>query len=286
MPKRFAAVSHQYQLANGLQLAGWRLGTPSDVSPTLALHGWLDNANSFLPLARALPELDWLSLDFAGHGHSSHRAGAYHFVDYVSDLYELCRQQQWQALTLVGHSMGAMVACAFAAAFPELVRRVVLIDAMGLMTAEATDVAAQLRQGILSRLHSGQKQMPRYVDVMQAAQARQKQSDFDIDTALLLAERGTVEVNDGVTWRSDVKLREVSAIRYTPEHAHLLLAQIQCPVLAIIATDGLPLTQQAVQRYANDFQKLTLVDLPGGHHLHLTNTTVVADVIQRFFREN
>lgn len=262
------------------------MGASNNEPPILALHGWLDNANSFLPLARVADEYTWLSVDFAGHGHSEHRAGAYHFVDYVADLLQLCRQQQWQGLTLVGHSMGAMVACAFAAAFPELVKRVVLIDAMGLMSTDATDVAAQLRQGLLSRLHREQKQMPLYADVHQAALARQKQSDFDLDTALLLAERGTKAIDGGVTWRSDVKLREVSAIRYTPEQVHLLLAQIQCPVLAIVATDGLAATQQAVQRYADDFQYLTLVNLPGGHHLHLTNPQAVADVIRRFFREN
>jgi pimeloyl-ACP methyl ester carboxylesterase len=286
MPKRLQPIPYQCQLASDFQLAGWRLGATSNEPPVLALHGWLDNANSFLPLARALPALNWLSLDFAGHGHSSHRSGPYHFVDYVGDLLQLCRQQQWQGLTLVGHSMGAMVACAFAAAFPELVHRLVLIDAMGLMTAEAQDVAAQLRQGLLSRLQSPQKQMPVYADLAHAALARHKQSDFDLDSALLLAERGTKPVAGGVSWRSDVRLREVSAIRYTPDQVHLLLAQIQCPVLAVLATDGLSLTQQAVQRYANDFQKLTLVSLSGGHHLHLTNTAAVADVIQRFFSEN
>lgn len=286
MPKRPHPTPYQCRLATDFQLAGWRLGPITSAPPVIALHGWLDNANSFLPLSRALPEYDWLSLDFAGHGHSSHRVGPYHFVDYVADLHQLCRQQQWHPITVVGHSMGAMVACAFAAAFPEFVQRLVLIDAMGLMTADVADVAVQLRQGLLSRVHSTQKQMPIYPDLLHAAQARHKQSDFDIDTAMLLAERGTVEVAGGVTWRSDVKLREVSAIRYTPEQVHRLLAQIQCPVLAVIATDGLALTQQSVQRYATDFQKITLVNLPGGHHLHLTNTAAVAEVIRHFFREN
>ena len=39
----------------------------------LCLHGWLDNAASFIPLAPLLKPLDLVALDMAGHGHSQHR---------------------------------------------------------------------------------------------------------------------------------------------------------------------------------------------------------------------
>ena len=41
----------------------------------LALHGWLDNAASFLPLAARLPALDLVMLDLPGHGRSGHEIG-------------------------------------------------------------------------------------------------------------------------------------------------------------------------------------------------------------------
>ena len=49
------------------------LSGPEDGLPVIALHGWLDNANSFARLAPKLDGLRIIALDMAGHGHSGHR---------------------------------------------------------------------------------------------------------------------------------------------------------------------------------------------------------------------
>ena len=56
-----------------IELAAHLYG-PEDGFPVLALHGWLDNAASFARLAPKLQGLRIVALDFAGHGHSDHRA--------------------------------------------------------------------------------------------------------------------------------------------------------------------------------------------------------------------
>src|SRR5690606_665153 len=140
-----------------------------------------DNAASFIPLAARLPDLPLLALEFPGHGHSSHRGADahYYFFDWVQDLVALCRQQHWQQLTIIGHSMGGMVATALAAAFPELVERLVLIDSLGFITDVPSNTAKQLRDGINSRLKPAASRKPCYSSVAEAAAARQRQSDFD-----------------------------------------------------------------------------------------------------------
>lgn len=55
-----------------IELAAHLFG-PQDGLPVIALHGWLDNANSFARLAPKLKGLRILALDMAGHGHSDHR---------------------------------------------------------------------------------------------------------------------------------------------------------------------------------------------------------------------
>ena len=70
-----------------IRLAGQRWGEGEHI--VLALHGWLDNAASFAPLAPYLIDdnTSLIALEFAGHGRSAHRplGAGYHFTDHMRD---------------------------------------------------------------------------------------------------------------------------------------------------------------------------------------------------------
>lgn len=265
---------------NSMQLAALanRSAFSAAEPPVLCLHGWQDNAASFIPLAANLPRLPLLALDFPGHGHSAERSSDahYYFFDWVEDVVALCQQQGWQKLTVIGHSMGGMVATALAAAFPELVARMVLLDSLGFVSAEQSS-SAQLRAGILSRLKTPPKRRPSYPDLTAAAKARQANSDFALKHALLLAERGTIKGPAGICWRNDYRLRYTSVHRLSDCQAQQLCQAVQAPVLAVLATDG-PFVTKLAKTKAH-YQRLTVRQINGGHHCHMTAADEVARLI-------
>lgn len=250
----------------------------------LCLHGWLDNANSFLPLAPELAELRLIAIDLPGHGQSDHRSpdAHYHFLDWVDDLVQLLPLLSDQPITLIGHSMGGMIATAVAASFPELVQQVILIDSIGLVTGAEQDTQQQLRKAVLSRQKRLENRKPHYPDLPSAAAARQAQSDFDFASAMLLAERGTLQQAHRYTWSADMRLREVSAYRLSDAQAQQLIESVQAPTLALMAKQGIALMQQGKQRWQSHYQQLELIELDGGHHLHMTHSVEVAAKISSF----
>ncbi|MDQ6647717.1 MAG: alpha/beta hydrolase, partial [Pseudomonadota bacterium] len=116
-----------------LSLRAQRWGDEA-LPPLLALHGWLDNAASFARVAPLLAERHHvIALDLSGHGHSDHLpAGAsYHYLDYVRDVLAVVETLQLHRFTLLGHSLGAGVSSLVAAAMPERIERLFLIEGLG-----------------------------------------------------------------------------------------------------------------------------------------------------------
>lgn len=107
----------------------WNVAVGPETGPPLVmLHGVTRRWQSFLPL---LPQLTlrnqvW-ALDHRGHGASS-PADRYLVTDYCEDVFAIIREVIPGPLRLYGHSLGAMVAAAAAAQFPDRVQGVILED--------------------------------------------------------------------------------------------------------------------------------------------------------------
>ena len=98
----------------------------------LALHGWLDNCESFHYLAPLLAAAGHhvVAVDMPGHGLSDHLPPGvvYHDVDNVLMIHRIVTGYGWSRVSLVGHSLGGGVCLLFAACFPHLVEKLVMID--------------------------------------------------------------------------------------------------------------------------------------------------------------
>ncbi len=287
-----------------LKLTALACGNEAD-EPVLCLHGYLDNAASFLPLIQQiaqesdfLPERRIIALDWPGHGHSEHRSvGAhYHFFDYVSDLLALFTLNNWQAIDIVAHSMGAMIASAFAAAFPEKVKSLTLIDSFGFICAPEELATDQLRRGVLSRVKPSNA--TRAFTEEMAVKARLHVSDLSVEHAKLIVQRSLIEVDaksmntediDSASvlyrWRSDPRLRTVSPYRLSLKQGQQLFSDIKCPLQLIYGDKGMEMVTTGLEHFSPDINNLKITKLSGGHHVHMEKAKELMPILSHFISE-
>lgn len=256
----------------------------NDAPILLCLHGWLDNAASFLPLLPYLGDYHVIAIDWPGHGMSSHRSADahYHFIDWVYDLVQLFDKQQWSNIDIVAHSMGGMVASAFAAAFPEHVKTLTLIDSIGFLTLASEKTTGQLRQGMLSRLSRGDSKNRFHPTLSSAVTARTMVSDLNKQCAELIVKRGIVQVEHGIKWRSDGRLRAVSPYRLTIEQAQQLISDVTVPSQLLYGDKGMEMVNLGLKTFAGLFDSLLTHELVGGHHVHMEQPKKTAQLITDF----
>jgi pimeloyl-ACP methyl ester carboxylesterase len=258
----------------------------------LALHGWLDNAASFAPIAPHLDGVDLVALDFPGHGGSAHRAPGhdYVFVDWIHDVLDALDGLGWDRAILLGHSMGGGVASLVAAAQPQRVERLALIEALGPIGGRAEDAVARLRQAATAR-RIAEKAAPgklarTMASVEAAIDARLAASAMDRDAARLIVERNLREVEGGVAWRSDPRLKLPGHVRSDETTVQAWLAAIECPVLVVAADPAPPYFTPSVRdARLHALKDGRCVEVKGGHHLHMEQPEQVAAVLRPFLVE-
>ncbi|MFO6422132.1 alpha/beta fold hydrolase [Motilimonas sp. KMU-193] len=286
MPEPQSSLAHSavtFSLNHGL-VHGFSLGEPT-APVILCLHGWLDNAGSFIPLMQSFCDLGltqqhhFVVVDLPGHGLSEHKAGMYHFADWIDDVYQLLVALGPRPVILLGHSLGALVACCVAAAFPERVSQLIMLEGAGPLTQSSSTTTSHLRQAILSRQKNAPVK-PRALSQLQ--QAKAKALGLTVAQVHEIVSRGVKPTEYGMVWSHDPKLTWLSPVRFAEPQAQQIIKDIQCPTLVILGEQGyLNIKQQLLQRMAL-FQRLTQQTLAGNHHLHLQNNQQVAAAIKEF----
>jgi len=265
------------------KLAALTWGQKQDL-PLLAIHGWLDNAASFLPLEPFLSELKTVSLDLPGHGLSQHRGVGefYPFLEYIGVIHDVVEQQGWSQFNLLGHSLGAGIASFYAALFPERVNKLALIDGLGPLSAIADDAPQRHLAGLkkMARLANGSSSV--YEDIDKAIEARLATGDLSRESARLLVERNSQLAEGGIVWRTDPKLKVHSLIYLMEDQVLAYLRKITSPVLLLRAKNGYLHNRKYMPvRYAT-VENLTIKDIPGGHHVHMEQPKQVAELLTEF----
>jgi pimeloyl-ACP methyl ester carboxylesterase len=258
----------------------------------LALHGWLDNAASFIPLAGHLQGLDLVAMDQPGHGRSAHLPpGAdYSFAGAIGGVLDVADALGWERFALLGHSMGAGIASMVAAACPQRVERLVAIEALGALAEVPERTVARMREAVAALRGLGDKRLRVFPDVDSAVRARMLSgrvpgSGLEEPLVRLLVERGLRPAEAGFEWSSDPRLTLPTLVRMTEAQVEHLVAGIECPALVVFAEPAQPYLPDALRRRRTALlPRGELRVLPGGHHLHMQQPRAVAEAIGGFLR--
>ncbi len=255
----------------------------------LCLHGWLDNAASFIPLMPLLEKYHVVAVDMPGHGGSQHRMPGYDyvFVDWIHDVLDMLDSLDWQQAHLLGHSMGGAIATIVAASAPERINKLLLIEALGPISGKAEEAGQRLRQAVAARRYLANDKVARVIPDLEAAvNARLAASNMTRDAARLIVRRNLQEVNGGFVWRSDPRMMLPTHVRTDESFIRSWIRAIEAQTL-VIAADPAPVYFTPEQRDARlaELKHGRAVVIPGGHHLHMEKADDVGKVILDFLAE-
>ncbi|MFM9970406.1 MAG: alpha/beta fold hydrolase [Burkholderiales bacterium] len=248
--------------------------------PVLLLHGvgsssasWVD----FMSCAgEVLPGKRLIAWDAPGYGESTHlSAPVPTAADYAQSLKALLDGLGIKEIVLVGHSLGGLIAGAFAAANPTRVRALILLDPAGGYGA-ATPEARQ-------KMIDGRLRMLAELGAQEMAVQR---------GAALLSPKASMEAIDLVKWsmsRVDVKgyeqaVRMLAVGRLAEDAAKF--AAVNAPISVMCGSEDTVTPEEGCRKIAQGCHGAEYRSLPGlGHASYVESPRLVAAEIARFLRE-
>jgi pimeloyl-ACP methyl ester carboxylesterase len=274
-------ATSQFITISGLRLHYLDFGN-SGKPPLICIHGLSGNAHNFDALAPHLaPDYHVLSLDVRGRGDSQWGpADEYNQTNYSSDLAILIDRLGFPRVTLVGTSMGGMIAMLYAGGYPERVERMVLndvgpeVDPAGIkriadyMSGAPTEFASLGEVGEYYRQnYPAMRQMP-----------EQELLDF-VKWAVKPAESGTLR------WKIDPAIRNAprSGSSARPLDMWVPYARITASILVIRGADSDILARATAQRMRAVLPQLTsVVEVPRVGHAPSLLEPQAMSAIKRF----
>ena len=271
---------------SGLSIACKMWGDPAN-PPIVALHGWLDNANSFDLIAPYLENnFYFIAVDLPGHGHSSHipMSSNYHFIDGLFTVVQIINALKLDKVHLLGHSMGACLASIVAGIAPERFLSLSLIEGLGPFSHPEKEACKQLSAYLNHLTQKDLKKAKGYNKFESAALARSIKGYVSFDIAKILCERGLVEKHGLFYWRHDRRLLVPSPLRMTEAQIISCLEQLSMNSCLIWASKGFSFDSKLMQGRIRAVKNLKIEHLDGGHHIHMEQPEIVSQLLADFYR--
>lgn len=246
----------------------WGGGGP----PLVMLHGLSGHARTWDHTAAALSgRYRVLALDQRGHGDTSW-ASQYGFAPMAGDLLAFLDALDLREIALMGLSMGGIVAFVFAAAYPERVSRLVVLDI-------GPEIAPTGARNVANALAAKDIFSSEDEAVAQARAGNPRPTDEALRHRVAHNLR---PLQDGtLTFKYDKALRRPAAIfDHTADELWAAWRGVSCSLLLVRGEDSDVLAFETAQRMLAENSNASLASIPDcGHSITLDSPQGLLDVV-------
>lgn len=267
-------------VTNGINIhyLDWGEGASSHL---ILIHGLGSQSHTWDRFAGDVSDLfRVIAPDLRGHGKSGHAEDGYKLESFAKDLKALTRHLNLSGFDLVGHSLGALIAIRFAWEYPDLVNRLVLVDAgPGLDTQTAKFGGAA---------DSFVRPAGFHTDIEAKSWYRARHPN---DTEEKLSQR--VEYGMKKNWADRWVFRHDPDLYWileggdhrSNEYELLweMLATIPCPILVVRGEQSPLLLSDAAKQVADGAENGALIEIAGaGHSVHSDAPDLFREAVVKF----
>jgi pimeloyl-ACP methyl ester carboxylesterase len=265
-----------------------------EAEPLLMVHGGQDHCRNWDWLAQEMRgDYHIIAPDLRGHGDSqSMVGGSYGSFDFVYDIHQLLHQTKMTPVNIIAHSMGGHICLRFAGVYPELVKKMVVIEGLGMnqeraQKYESKPIHERVRAWEANLRKTSGRNKRRY-ETLDEAINRMHEANPHLrpDQARHLTIHGAHQNEDGTySWKYDNYVRTGNPGGISTEQSHELWSNITCPVMLVRGTESGRSAPEEDGRLAH-FQNATVVNVEeAGHWVHHDQLDVFLDHVQPFLAD-
>jgi pimeloyl-ACP methyl ester carboxylesterase len=249
-----------------IQLAVWE-GAGKNV---LCVHGITANCRCWDVIAQALSgDHRVLAMDLRGRGLSDKPPAGYSIESHCNDIRALLKDLGLKQAVLMGHSLGAFISLVFAARYPALVDRVILVDGGGkLSEAQMDKVFAGIKPS-LDRLGTVFPSFEAYLEMMKQApflkpwsQALEVYYKYEVED--VEGEGIRTRIRPGHITEEAMNLRKIDVSEF--------YSKVSCPALilrapeGLLAKDDILLPDEVLERMLREIPNARSFEVTGSNH--------------------
>lgn len=238
--------------------------------PLVLIHGFLENStmwNAFLP--ELIKKHRVLCIDMLGHGHSECIGYIHTMRDMADVVKDIIDSLDIKSVTIIGHSMGGYVGCAFAKAYPKALKALCLLNATP-DEDHADRKRMRIRANQMAKAHYEQLIRMSFINLFDPK--TREEHKLEIDKALIQALKtpiqGYIAANEGMRLRDDIgTLWKNSTFK-----KGMILGETDWIIDAVNH-------KKRFESYTHEFAILT-----GGHMSHISNREITLHTLLKFLR--